>query len=288
MPRKKMIDESKIRWGKIDTAIIKEKNCLQAELLLREQLTPWSAHTLQSCCKFSISEDRKQVSFPLKNSWKGLIMACLSIAYCKYGTDIVKKLLESEQYYITQASFTYDHLQGAVIEQIYAPLSWKPCYVTATYKLEKIYTCFERLEKLLGLNRSESVITTEYAVEPLLFKDSPVTFPLETGRWRVSDFLLDCVEGIACVSDETMDKLFGNRLAMGAPYQLKPQDIALWSSEYDDPGRPVPLFGYEISTATIGYLYTYFPYLKTNFQTLASDPNLSWVVFDRKHLGKWG
>ena len=79
MPRKKLIDEGKIKWEKIDADTIKGKNCLQAELLFQEPFTPLQAHTLQSYCKFRVGEDRKQVTFTTRNSWKGLIMACYKV-----------------------------------------------------------------------------------------------------------------------------------------------------------------------------------------------------------------
>ena len=287
MPRKKMIDTDSIRLEKVDDEIIGKKNCLQAELSLKEQLTPLNVHTLRTYYKFVVADDRKRVSFSLRNSWKGLIMACLSIAYCKYEKSIIKKMIQSNQYLITQVDFKYDNLNGEFVELIPAPPSWKPCYVTGSYNVRKIHDSLKYIENLLDLNPSQSFVTTNYITTPSPFKNYTISLPLETKRWRISNFL-DCAGGIALITNETMEKLYGNRAALGAPCRLKPEGIAQWTSEFDDYGKPMPLFGYEVSASTVNHLITYFPFLKADFMCEAKKQNSPWVVFDRVHLGKWG
>lgn len=300
MPRKKLIDEGKIKWGKIDTATIKEKNCLQAELHLQEPLTPLQAHTLQSFCKFTVGENRQQISFDIRNSWKGLIMACLSIAYCIYGRSIIYRMLRTQQYFNTKVEFDYEILlrqlkdSGTskepenIIERIAMPPSWKPCYVMGKYTVKEIHSSFERIKKLLVLDDLKTLVKIGQSTSFHIYKSYPVTFPQETTRWRVSDFV-DCAEGIAVIKDDVMRSLSGELRVCGAPYQMNPQQLAEWSSEFEDPGKPPPLFGYEISKQSVSYLCTYFPFLKVDFINISSTSGQKiWIIFDRKHLGKWG
>lgn len=297
MPRKKLIDQDKIKWGKIESATIENKNCLQAELLLQEPLTPMQAHTLKSYCKFTVGKDLQQITVNTKNSWKGLIMACLSIAYCKYGIKITPHLIKSKQYYNTKVEFKYERLLELLgysstygetddrIEGVAAPPSWKPCYVMGKFTKKEIYDSFNNIDKLLGLDVSKSVIKTDYSDVPHMYKSYPASSPWQEKRWRVSDFV-ECVEGIALVTSETMDILSGECIAIHAPYDVEPRRLVKWSSVFDDSGRPTPLYGYEISEQSQESLCLYFPFLKADFRKRASEQ--AWIIFDRKHLGKWG
>ena len=298
MPRKKLENKGD-SWKRIDKAMKKEKNCLQAELLLKEPLTPLQAHTLQSYCKFAVGTNREQISFNTRNSWKGLIMACLSIAYCKYGCSFISMMVKTQQYLNTKVAFNYSILSSLLedsgaqntIEKVAIPPSWKPCYVLGAYTAKEVSLSMERIPALLGLDTSKSIVKVSQSTTPNVYKSYPEPCPQQESPWRVSDFV-ECVEGIALVSERTMDRLFGDRRAMGVPHQVNPQGLVEWSSEHDDPGKPVALFGYEISLHSVKQLCTYFPFLETDLIHLARKYSQlgksAWIVFDSKHLGKWG
>lgn len=301
MPRKKTIDQDKIRLEQIDSTIIEQKNCLQAELVFEaEFFTSLQQHTLQSYYKFEIDKDHNRLTVNTANSWKGLIMVFLSLVYVKYGTRIVGKLFRVGQYAkYTLATTDFAQAQCETpylderIELVAAPPSWKACYVRGNYESADIKQSIRNFEKVLCLDSKSSYITTQYAsVVPHQYRYRPITQPVDNSG-LLCCYLKDhqgaaCAEGLAFVSATTFDKLFGERLVQGFSSVISPNRLSEIMESEDDPMRPIPLYAYEITPETMSVLCSYFPFAKDLIQASAKEEPGSFIIFDRKHLGKWG
>ena len=95
MPRKKLIDEDNIRFEKIDLDIIEKKNCLGVKLVFNAPWEPRQLHTMRTFYKIATDETGLTAIRSIRNSWKGLVMLLLSLTYCKYGTRIIRTILDS-------------------------------------------------------------------------------------------------------------------------------------------------------------------------------------------------
>lgn len=50
-----------------------------------------------------------------------------------------------------------------------------------------------------------------------------------------------------------------------------------------------PIYGYNITPSTVEQISTYFPFMESEFYAaLTTMSGSAWVIFDGKHLGKWG
>jgi len=92
MPRPKTIDANKIRLEKIDAEIVEVKNCLGVELLFQSAFAPEQIQVLKNFYGFQVSSNGQMLSRAVKNSWKGLVMLLVSVAYCKFQDKVVAQI----------------------------------------------------------------------------------------------------------------------------------------------------------------------------------------------------
>lgn len=92
MPRKKTIDEERIRLEKIDAKVAEVKNCLGVELIFNSTFTAEEIEVLKKFYHFQVSSSGQMLSRPIKNSWKGLVMMLVSVAYCRYQDKVVAQI----------------------------------------------------------------------------------------------------------------------------------------------------------------------------------------------------
>lgn len=305
MPRVSSLKPNEEKLSKIDVAFIESKDCLGAKLKFNEAFNPKQWHTLKTYFRCTVSEVDNTVTIKLNNSWKGLVMFFLSVSYMEHGGNLENALLERQKRYgkvqweITSVSKHYYELvpnslgpketrTDDQIEQIAAPPSWRPYYVKGNYKAEDIKNSIDNFSVLLGIDTKHSVIEHRNAKQfPYAYKHRAAERTEINGL--LCSILKDCTEGIAFVSSETMDRLYGNRYAVKAKYTYSPQRVAEIMEDEDDPMRPVPIYGYRITQDSLPYLCIYFPYLESEFKQEAKRTGSpTYVVFDRKHLGKWG
>lgn len=93
MPRKKTIDEERIRLEKIDMKVVEVKNCLGVELFFKSAFTAGEIEVLKKFYHFQVSDNGQKLSRSIKNSWKGLVMMLVSVAYCRYQDKVVAQIM---------------------------------------------------------------------------------------------------------------------------------------------------------------------------------------------------
>ena len=94
MPRKKTIDTDEIKLEKIDKQIVEVKDCLQVKIQLNEPFSDEIWNVLQDFYRFQIDKASMTLTRDIKNSWKGLVMMLLSLAYCKYGRKVSSEVIK--------------------------------------------------------------------------------------------------------------------------------------------------------------------------------------------------
>lgn len=285
---------------------------------------------IQVYCKFQLTQDLKEITFSTQNSWKGLIMAFLSITYSKYRYDFTEKIDYNNQYVLTQVSYKYEKLISVLdhtnlddtddrIEQIAAPPSWRPCYVTANrgYPTRSIERSLTNFAKILNLDTKSSTISTQYAnTLPHEYKCRPakkeelsqdfsgkysslyqkLTYMDEIRYYlpkQKIQLLWQCrkewVEGVVIINNDTMKSLYGDRLLVVANELSEILHFPEIVEMCDDHGHPAPFLGCAITSDTEKYLYQKFPYLRAELcYQLYKSPDTSYVIFDKKYMGKWG
>lgn len=301
MPRKKLIDSDNIRLEKVDKTMIAIKNCLQAKLVFKTAFTPKQLHTLRTYYSFDVFEENHMDTITVNtyNSWKGLVLLFLSLAYCKFEWNMPGKLLDVQQYTITSVSFQYEDLlwehTGALweqsneaIEQIAAPPSWAPCYVRGKYKDGDISRSLNNFIKLLDIDEKNSFIKTENSQHlPHEYKNRPAV--RVHNPCLLSENLKIAKNGITFVHRELYLKLFGNRMAQAFSAMIRPDMMKTWRESEDDPMKPVPLYGYQMTPENVPLLCEYFPFIKYDIISESRKPApQSYVLFDRIYLGRFG
>lgn len=95
MPRNKTINLTQIGLNKIIQEeyldIVEEKDCFSVGLTFNTPFTSEQWNIIKKRFYFTINKNACTVYRKINNSWKGLIMALLSLAYCKHGDKIVER-----------------------------------------------------------------------------------------------------------------------------------------------------------------------------------------------------
>lgn len=95
MPRKKTIDSERIELKKIvqekHLEIVEKKDCFSIELVFNAPFTDEQWDIMEKRFKFTANRRTYTISRAINNSWKGLVMALLSLAYCKHGKDVIER-----------------------------------------------------------------------------------------------------------------------------------------------------------------------------------------------------
>lgn len=169
----------------------------------------------------------------------------------------------------------------STFEQIAVPPSWKPCYIKTEYTPRSIEGNMMVLAKLLDLDEKKSIIATEYYKEiPYDFAISPAKFQDTSGLLCSCPAELRFTYGIEIVEHEAFFTKLASQYVQVIEPKIAPTQIK---------NGHVPIYGYNLSASTKGQLSAYFPFMETEFvnalQTMGGN---AWVVFDAKHLGKWG
>lgn len=297
MPRKKTIDCNEIRLEKIDKTTVEIKSCLGASLIFQQPFTPKQWHTLNSYFKCETVESENKVSIKTGNSWKGLVMFLLSVAYLRFDMKFPGGICDVHQYTTTAVSYQYEHLlwkhKGDLsiqtddsIEQIVAPKSWRPCYVRGEYTVEDIQKSISNLSQLLEIDVKNSTIHTVFASQfPHEYKSNPAQ-RVDTSHLLCSA-LKTYADGICFVTADTMGTLV--KRAVIVPDEIPPNKIEICLKKAIPNSDVIDFFAYEVTTQTLGSLCTYFPFLANDFYVEAKQTEvLSLVIFDRTYLGKWG
>lgn len=166
-------------------------------------------------------------------------------------------------------------------EQIAVPPSWKACYVKGDYTPMNIEGGIMLCAKLLDLDKKNSTVTTGncgavphgYMVTPAKFQDT-------------SGLLCSCpwkylfAYGVEIVEHEAFFSELASKYVQVIDAKIPPSEIKKGD---------IPIYGYNISASTIEQLCTYFPFMRTEFyNALSTMGGNAWVIFDSKHLGRWG
>lgn len=90
--------------------------------------------------------------------------------------------------------------------------------------------------------------------------------------------------------DETIIKtLYGDRLLVVANDLSEILHFPDIVEMCDDYGHPAPFWGYAITSDTVKYLCQKFPYLQAElYYLLYKSSGTSYIIFDKKYMGKWG
>ena len=172
MPRVSSLKMNGERLENIDWTFIQNNSCLGAKLRFTEGFNPKQWHTLKTYFRCAVSEDENTVIIKLNNSWKGLVMFFLSVAYMQYGCKLETILLNTKKKYgkvqwaITNVSKHYYELVtnnigptetriDNQIERIAAPPSWRPYYVKGNYDIADIKCSIENFSLLLGIDAKQ-------------------------------------------------------------------------------------------------------------------------------------
>ena len=300
MPRKKTIDSENIRLSGISEDVIERKNCLQANLVFKEPLSPICWHLSKEYLKCSVDKRSQTISVSLKNSWKGLVVFLLSLCYFCFEYKTLSRVADANQLCITNLSFKYDGLakiEGSEymfkktddeIEQVPAPPSWAPLYVRGDYKVKDIERSISNFCQLLKIEKAKSTVKTEYDNLPChQYKKNPSGIISTSGR--LCGRSKNLVKGTAIISYEDMDMLYGSLYAVGFSADVPIESLPELQSTYDDPGMPIPYYGYQITEKGLPFLRSYFPFYSKELSACAKyDGKKPFIIFDRRHLGKWG
>lgn len=237
MPRKKTIDYNEIRLEKIDINTVEIKSCLGANLIFQEPFTPKQWHTLNSYFKCGTVESENKVTIKTGNSWKGLVMFLLSVAYCRFNMKFPGRLCDVQQHTTTAVSFKYEHLlwghtgdfsiqTNDIIEQIVAPKSWRPCYVRGDYTVKDIQKSISNLSQLLGIDMKNSTLQTEFSSQlPHQYKSNPA-HRVDTSHLLCSA-LDSYADGIGFVTADTMKSIMNRTRVASDNMTLSPAKRAL-------------------------------------------------------------
>lgn len=196
MPRKKTINTDLIKLISIDQSIIERKDCLGVNLCFKDadvfSLEEWRIIFYHFKC--SVVGDYT-ITLRTRNSWKGLIMFFLSLAYMKYKGEIEDALWlmaprkQQRQILITDVSQTYWKLvkdstgkwetrSDPRIEQIPAAPDYPPCYVVGRYDTESIKQSLNNFCILYGIDKEQSTVETVYSKQvPHQYKTYSVKNP---------------------------------------------------------------------------------------------------------------
>ena len=166
-------------------------------------------------------------------------------------------------------------------EQIPAPPSWKAFYLMGKYNPDYIKGDMVILAELLDLDVKNSIITTDY------YKTATYKYAVTPAKYQNTERLLcSCPSefrfayGIEIVDDEKFSFLQKEKYVKKIDPSISPQQI-------DE--RETLILGYSLCDYTIKRLCTYFPFMESEFhEALIRMGGNSWVIFDSKHLGKWG
>ena len=300
MPRKKTIDSESIGLAGINEEVIERKNCLQANLVFNEPLPSICWYLSKEYLRCSVDEAAQTISLSLTNSWKGLMVFLLSLCYFCFNYKAPSKIADANQFCITNLSFKYSDLVRSTgtadlneqtddeIENIPAPSSWAPLYVRGEYTAKNIERSLNNFCQLLRIDRAQSVVKTVYDNSPChQYKKNPTGIISTAGRLceRSKNF----VKGTAIIPYEDMDELVGSLYAARFSADVPIDVIPEYQSIYDDPGRPIPYYGYQITKQGLRYLLSCFPFYAEALSACARrEDEKPFIIFDRKHLGKWG
>lgn len=166
-------------------------------------------------------------------------------------------------------------------EQIPAPPSWKAFYIMGKYEPNYIKGDMVALAELLDLDVKNSIITTDY------YKTAPYNYIVTPAKYQNREGLLcSCpgefrfVYGIEIVDDKKFSLLHKEKYAQEIDPSISPQQIGEGETS---------IFGYNICDHTVKRLCSYFPFMESEFhEALIRMGGRAWVIFDSKHLGKWG
>lgn len=100
MPRAKTIDLNKIYLEKLvqkkHLDIIEKKDCLSVGLTFNTPFTDEQWSIIEKRFNFTVYRSSCTIYRNINNSWKGLVMALLSLSYCKHGDETVKRFWDSK------------------------------------------------------------------------------------------------------------------------------------------------------------------------------------------------
>lgn len=181
MPKKKTIDTEVIKLKSIDQSVIERKDCLEVNLCFKDTkvFSPDEWKIIFNHFKCSVVEDNT-IALQTRNSWKGLVMFFLSLAYMKYKDtieDTLWKIAQGKhprQLLITNVSFKYWHLiennsgEGDTrsdprIERIPAAINYPPCYVVGKYEPEDIKESLDNFCRHFRIDKEQSTVKTTYS-----------------------------------------------------------------------------------------------------------------------------
>lgn len=196
MPRKKTIDTDVIKFKNIDQSIIERKDCLRVKLCFKNirEFTPDQRTTMGSYfgCRFV---NDNMITLVTRNSWKGLIMFFLSLAYMKFDKKLEQVLWlmarpnMPRQITITNVSWDYWFLvkdnigkwetrSDPRIERIPASPGTSPCYVVGEYDPKSIKQSLDNFCILYGIDIAQSTVETACSKQvPHQYKQYPVENP---------------------------------------------------------------------------------------------------------------
>ena len=207
MPREKTINKKQIELKNIDQTIIENKDCLQVNLCFTDinVFTPKERTIMRSC--FGCNVNDNTIVLKTKNSWKGLVMFFLSLAYMKYKEELEDVLYvmarpnHQRQILITNVSRYYWWLvkdsigkwetrSDPRIEEIPAPPGYPPRYVVGRYDPEDIKESMDNFCILYGIDKEQSIVETDYSKQvPHQYKQYPVENPYKgPGTFRPTTF----------------------------------------------------------------------------------------------------
>ena len=166
-------------------------------------------------------------------------------------------------------------------EEIPMPPSWKPFYVRGDYIPPEIEGSIMVLAKLLDLDPKNSIVTTEY------YEKVPHSYAVFPAKYRdTTDLLCSCFGdfnfsyGVEIVTETEFSLLLSSNYAQRVDIKMPPDQIVIGTT---------PIYGYNITPSTVEQISTYFPFMESEFYAaLTTMGGSAWVIFDGKHLGKWG
>lgn len=139
MPRPKTIANERIALNKIvqqkHLDIVEQKDCFLVELVFKAPFTNEQWNIIKDRFRFAIVDKTAcVVSRKINNSWKGLVMALLSMAYCKHRENITDKFYATKAMVHTGSSMVI----GFYYERLLDREIWKQLEAKANQQMEEV------------------------------------------------------------------------------------------------------------------------------------------------------